>query len=231
MSSQIDYNRFSRGESCTEEGCRSRKWYIEDGKKFCQRGHEQAGFTQTQQDEDDWNNQGKKVRKRREEKERVPTILSGREAQELYLQCYQLVLWKQCYWLVQVKGFPGELETVIKDLWGLRLRVLHKEEKIEGSGSGISVVGFSDTSEGETGSDATGGRSLWSGRSRRSVGGTKEKLPKLIETLALCYLGTLLMKLPTSLGEIFKWASTEEMVFTRAVSLCRRKLLIAIALC
>lgn len=158
------------------------------------------------------------MRKKYEEKERVQTILSGREAQELYLQCYQLVLWKQCSWLVNVKGFPTELETVVRDLWGLKLRVLHEEAlERDGFGSGVSVVGFSDTSDGETGSDATGGRSLWGGRNR-SVVGRKEKLPKLIETLALCYLGILFMRLPTSLGEIFKWASMEEMAFTRAVS-------------
>jgi RNA polymerase I-specific transcription initiation factor RRN7 len=122
---------------------------------------------------------------------------------------------------VNVKRFPTELETVVRDLWGLRLRILHEEcddgEK-DGFGSGVSVVGFSDMSDGETGSDATGRRSLWSGRGRKSVVGKKERLPKLIETLALCYLGTLLLNLPTSLGEIFNWASNEEMVFTRAVS-------------
>ena len=42
MSSRVEYQRFRRGEHCTEEGCRSRKYYIEDGKKFCQKGHEQA---------------------------------------------------------------------------------------------------------------------------------------------------------------------------------------------
>lgn len=117
------------------------------------------------------------------------------------------------------KGFPPELETVVRDLWGLRLRVLHEEGgERDGFRSGVSVVGFSDTSDGETGSDATSGRSLWSGKSRKGVLGKKEKLPKLIETLALCYLGTLLLNLPTSLGEIFKWATNQEMVFSRAVS-------------
>ncbi|KAG0649094.1 RNA polymerase I-specific transcription initiation factor rrn7 [Hyphodiscus hymeniophilus] len=217
MSSQIEYHRFSRHESCTEEGCRSRKWYIEDGRKFCQRGHEQAGFTQTQRDEDDWNNEGKKSRKKREEKERVHTILSGREAQELYLECYQLILWKQCNWLVSVKDFPAGLETVVRDLWGLRVRVLNGDlDGKDGDGSGLCAVEFS-TSEGETGSDTTAGRSLWSGTSRKSVVGMKKKLPKLIETLVLCYLGTLLMRLPTSLGEFFKWASKEEIVFSRAI--------------
>jgi len=42
MSSNIEYQRFRHGEGCLEEGCRARKFYIEDGKKFCQRGHEQA---------------------------------------------------------------------------------------------------------------------------------------------------------------------------------------------
>ena len=220
MSSKVEYHRFSRHESCTEEGCRARKWYIEDGKKFCQRGHEQAGFTQTQRDEDDWNNEGKKSRRKTAEKEKVQTVLSGREGRELYLECYQLLLWKQCHWLVSVKGFPSELETVVRDLWGLRVRSLG-EERVEkdgyGSGSGMSTLDYS-TSEGETNSDATTGRSLWSGTSRKSVTETKRKLPRLIEMLALCYLGTLLMRLPTSLGELFKWASNEEMVFTRAVS-------------
>ena len=217
MSSQVEYHRFSRNESCTEEGCRSRKWYIEDGKKFCQRGHEQTGFTQTQRDEDDFGNEGKRTRKKREDKERAPAILSGREAQELYLECYQLILWKQCSWLVKIKGFPKELETVVRDLWGLRLRVFQEGSDRDGYESGVSVVGFT-SSENEMGSDTTGGRSLWSGMSRRSAPERKRRLPKLIETLALCYLGTLLLRLPTSLGDFFKWASKEEMVFTRAVS-------------
>ena len=114
-----------------------------------------------------------------------------------------------------MKGFPKELETVVRDLWGLRLRVLHEEANER---DGVSVLGLSDFSEGDTDTDGTGGRSLWSGRSRRSSEKTREMLPKLIETLALCYLGTLLMRLPTSFGEIFKWASQEEMLFTRAVS-------------
>jgi hypothetical protein len=113
-----------------------------------------------------------------------------------------------------VKGFPKELETVVRDLWGLRLGFVHGGQRA-GEGSQFGSMGFSSTSEGEnTDSD---GKSLVSSRSRRSEAG-KEKLPQLIETLALCYLGTLLMRLPTSMSEIYKWAVREEMVFTRAVS-------------
>lgn len=147
----------------------------------------------------------------------MQTVLSGKQARELYLQCYQLILWKQCYWLVNVKGFPKELETVVRDLWGLRIRLLHGEKDDDG-GYGSGTVGFSSTSEGEN-TDTDGNMSRSSKWSRRSRGKKREVLPKLIETLALCYLGILLLRLPTSLGEIFEWASTEEMVYTRAVSL------------
>ncbi|PQE21381.1 hypothetical protein CJF30_00008263 [Rutstroemia sp. NJR-2017a BBW] len=182
MSSHIDYHRFRNGESCIEEGCRARKFYIEDGKKFCQRGHEQTGFTQTQQDEDDWNSQGKKSRKRKEENEHMEKVFGGQDATDLYLQCYQLILWKQTHWLVTVKKFPPELETVVRDLWDLRLRVLH------GAGDERTEYGteFGSTTEGETtDTDATGWKSLASSiMSRKRAERTKKLLPKLVETLA-----------------------------------------------
>jgi RNA polymerase I-specific transcription initiation factor RRN7 len=173
------------------------------------------GFTQTQQDEEDWSvKQGKTTRRQGDEKARAQTVLAGRDATELYLQCYQLILWKQCFWLAQ-RGFPRELETVVRDLWGLRLGVVHGEPGGGGGSSKFSTAGFSSTSEGEnTDSDAA---SVFSRRSSRSDAG-REKLPKLVETLALCYLGMLLMRLPVSMGELHGWATREEMGFTRAVS-------------
>ncbi|KAL2061708.1 hypothetical protein VTL71DRAFT_7086, partial [Oculimacula yallundae] len=218
MSSHIEYTRFRRGEGCTEEGCRARKFYIEDGKKFCQRGHEQAGFTQTQQDEDDWNAQGKKSRKKKEEKERIETILSGSDAKELYLQCYQLILWKQCHWLVTGLGLPEELRVVVKDLWELRLRSLQfgrDTKSVYGSGTG--TVMFSSASEGDnTDTDGMTLRSIGSRRSRRSAV-TEDKVPKLIETLALCYLGTLLLKIPVTVGDIHRWATQDRIIYNRAI--------------
>ncbi|KAH8659085.1 hypothetical protein BGZ60DRAFT_414514 [Tricladium varicosporioides] len=218
MASQIEHHKFPRNESCTEEGCRARKYYIEDGKKFCQRGHEQIGFTQTQQDEDDWSNQGRKTRKKREHIERAQRILRGRDAVSLYLECYQLILWKQCHWLVHTKRFPPELEVVVRDLWSLRGSDLLKYgESKSDFGSDTATMVFSSQSEGEgTDTDGTDGRSISSRRSRRSVQ-SSEKLPRLIETLGLCYLGTLLMRLPSSLGDFYKWAMHGEIIYMRAI--------------
>jgi len=144
----------------------------------------------------------------------VEKVFSGRDASDHYLKCYQFILLKQCNWLVNVKGFSLELEIVVRDLWALRIQDLQRLEERSGYGSTM----FSSQSEGEnTGTDGTGVRSMSSRRSKGSVVG-KEKLPKLIEMLGLCYLGMVLLRLPVSLGEIYKWAVKEDMIYTRAVS-------------
>lgn len=218
MSEHIEYHRFPRGERCTYEGCPAKRYYIADGKRFCNRGHEQEGFRQVQQDEDDFNTQGRITRRKREEKERVERVLSGREATQLFLQCYQLVLWKQVKWLIDVKGLPGELETVVRDLWSVRLRGV-KSLGEEGVGAGGSeTVGFSSQSEWErTGTDTDGMES--SGRAgRRNIKKARlEGLPRLIDSLGLCYLGTLLMRLPITLGDFYRWAEQEDIIFVRVV--------------
>lgn len=109
----------------------------------------------------------------------------------------------------------------MRDLWGLRMGIIQKVgDERDGYGSGTGTMMFSSASERESlDSDATGGKSLGSRRSRKSVA-AEERLPRLIETLGLCYLGTLLLRLPTSLGEFYKWAAHEELVYTRAVSIC-----------
>jgi RNA polymerase I-specific transcription initiation factor RRN7 len=88
-----------------------------------------------------------------------------------------------------------------------------------GYGSGTGTTTFMSQSEGETDNDtdATGGRSMTSRRSRKSAV-SEEKLPRLAETLGLCYLGILLLRLPTSMGELYQWATRDELIYTRAVS-------------
>jgi hypothetical protein len=49
---------------------------------------------------------------------------SGRQGLDLYLKCLQLILRHQIWFLVHEKGLPSELETVIFDLWALRITQL-----------------------------------------------------------------------------------------------------------
>lgn len=222
MSEHIEYHKFPRGEACTYEGCPAKRYYIADGKRFCKHGHEQEGFRQVQRDEDDFNSQGRITRRKREERERVNRVFSGREATQLFLQCYQLVLWKQVKWLIDMKGLPSELETVVRDLWSVRLRIVKYlgEGDVELSSGGAALLSSTSDQEGtgtETEERESGGGS--SRRNRRIA--KQERMPKLIDSLALCYLGTLLMRLPVTLGEFQRWTEQEDLVFVRAVCSCR----------
>jgi len=107
----------------------------------------------------------------------------------------------------------------VRDLWSLRVGlVLRENEGKGGFGSGTGTMMFSSQSEAEsTNTDGTGGKSLSSRRSKKSSV-ADEKLPRLVETLGLCYLAMVLRRLPTSLGEIYKWATHDEITYTRAVS-------------
>jgi RNA polymerase I-specific transcription initiation factor RRN7 len=215
MSQRIEYRKFPRGQKCEFESCGSPRYYIEDGRQFCKNGHEQQGFSQVQADEDDFNSQGRKSRLKRAEKEKVETLFSGRDATELFLQCYQLVLWKQVSWLVTSKGLPVELETIVRDLWSVRLRAV---KGLGQEGDGSVSAGFSSTSGEETESDTTttGARLEMSRRFKKAA--RHNGLPKMFDSLGLCYLGIMLLRLPISLGQMQGWAEREEIVFLRAVS-------------
>jgi RNA polymerase I-specific transcription initiation factor RRN7 len=221
MSEHIEYHRFRRGEACTYEGCPAKRYYIADGRRFCRLGHEQEGYRQVQQDEDDFNSQGRVTRKKREERERVEKVFRGRQASELYLQCFQLVLWKQVRWLIDVKGLPEEFETVVRDLWAVRLRGV-KALGDEGSGSASggegTAGGFSSQSEWDgAGTDTEGLESEGESTRRKRKAVRDGGMPKLVDSLGFCYLGILLMRLPVSLGDLHGWAEREEILFLRVV--------------
>ena len=123
-------------------------------------------------------------------------VLHGPKAFELYLQAYQLILWKQCHWLVHTKGFPAELESVVHDLWALRLQLL-KARVEELSVSETPPQVFSTQSEKELSTEAE--------EAKQSRGSSKGKdMPTMRDTLGLCYLATLLLRLPVSIGDIYK---------------------------
>lgn len=214
MDSSIDFHKFSKGETCTTTGCRSRYYYIQDGKRVCKsHGHVQEGFTQVAADEDDFNTEGRKTRKRRKEAAATGIIYDGIEAIKLYAQCWQVVLRKQAMWLISARGMPPELETVIRDLWAVRIR------NIRGVGEGERDArdgsGFSSTSEGETEAEDDGVGMEMSRRHRKIA--RENGLPKLIESLALCYMATLLLRLPVSVGDLQKWAEQHEIPYFRVV--------------
>lgn len=113
-------------------------------------------------------------------------------------------------YLIQEKGLPAELETVVQDLWTLRILQLGHKIRNESQDSGPSQV-FS-TRESET--EAEDDPFVIQSRTKKL-----QENPTLIDCLALCYLGTLTLRLPVTPGDIYTWTTEEDMPYLNAIRL------------
>ncbi|KAI9663063.1 MAG: Pol I core factor CF [Bathelium mastoideum] len=121
-----------------------------------------------------------------------------------------LILWKQASWLVNVKGLPKEFEVVVRDIWALRLQKL---------------AGRIDLEEEEDDATGTSSSQLYSASADSEAEGREEParrhlsdIPSLLETLASCYLGIVLLRLPISPGDIQYWAASGALLYNRALA-------------
>jgi RNA polymerase I-specific transcription initiation factor RRN7 len=84
-------------------------------------------------------------------------------------------------------------ETIVRDLWTLRLsKLVHRLD----SPPRIDTQSQAVSSTEESGIDEAGKRQ------KKVAQGIAS--PKLIETIALCYMGILLLRLPISLAEVYR---------------------------
>ena len=105
-----------------------------------------------------------------------------------------MILWKQSHVLVHKKGFPARFETVVKDLWALKLQRLQNRIGAIDNVQGDTQL-FSSQAE-STETENTGARKAKYSR----------QFPKLIDTLSLCYLAAVLLRLPISIGDLHRHA-------------------------
>ncbi|KAI1825914.1 hypothetical protein F4861DRAFT_530059 [Xylaria intraflava] len=237
------YHKFRGGERCDE--CGARQWFAQDALRYCRNGHRLEGFANHEADEDAFGTQGKVTRKKKEARRKVAVKLTGDEGRELYLEVVQLVLIRQVRWLVDVQGFPADFTELVKALWTLRVRNLplrergRRESRDRAGRDGESDSGttlsqsqsqsqsqsrsrsqsqalFSSQSEtGESSdvdlSDAT--TATWAPDAVR-----RWKLPKPIDTLALCYIGCLIRRLPVTAGDFHIWAQRGDIDFLAALN-------------
>ena len=131
------------------------------------------------------------------------TVYGGAKATTLYIQIYQLLLRKQLHALIHTHGFPAQLETVVYDLWALRLQLLTKRlaggadhETTDGEESRV----FSSQAE-SLGEEIGSGSGV--GGKGKEVGAGRD-MPTLIETLGICYLGAVLLRIPVSVGSLVR---------------------------
>jgi hypothetical protein len=136
-------------------------------------------------------------------------------------------------WLVRERNLPVELETVVRDLWDLRVRNFGglrvtgengkgkgRDAKSEQASESESEMFFSSQSETNGESDAESAAPVKGSRIKNWAvrEGQKWPMPSLPDTLALCYVGCLAMRLPVRVGDLVRWARSGGLLFLRAVS-------------
>lgn len=132
----------------------------------------------------------------------------GQKAFELYLECLQLILRHQVWYLIHDKGLPTELEITVFDLWALRVAQL--ENKVADATEYDSQSQAFTTDESGTENETDMFRSA----SRKAK---LKGMPSLADALALCYMGTLTLRLPVTPGDIYEWATNDKLPYLRAI--------------
>jgi RNA polymerase I-specific transcription initiation factor RRN7 len=241
MDDTRETRRLPRGEKCSQ--CGDRKFYLENGMRFCSaNGHEievrfifapfyahlypgqgneltddaGKGFVQYDiGDEEDSGRQGVVARRQKEIRERENRHLTGLAGQSLYLEALQLVLRNQLQYFIREKGYREELETIARDLWDLRIRAFSSLAP-EKETSSVKLEMFSSQSLLEEAEDNRPGGSR--SRSWDPDRNSDWPMPRVIDTLALCYLSCLLLKVPISIGQLYNWTTRGDIPYERMVS-------------
>ncbi|KAF9693135.1 hypothetical protein EKO04_008738 [Ascochyta lentis] len=210
-------SRLEKGPVCGVENCRSR-WYEEgeDGYRYCQNGHQQFGLIRAADDDDFTLATTTRTRRKKDVDDQVKVAkhFSGRQALDLYLKCIQLILRHQVWYLIKDKGLPAEFELIVLDLWALRISQfgerIASDSRID-SQSQSQVFSTLEADESET----DGARSTL-----RTPKGREKKLngvPNLLDCLALCYLGILMLRLPITPGDIYHWVTEGKLAYRGAI--------------
>ncbi|PGG99193.1 ubiquitin-60S ribosomal protein L40 [Blastomyces parvus] len=222
---------------CGQDGCLETRYILENGLWFCRGGGHQQEGREVIVDDEDFGMQGRVIRQKRVKAERVSKTYHGTQAYQLFLEAYQLILWKQCHALVHGKGMPA----LVKDLWALRLPQLYSR-----SGDGLAYASDHDTDQPQVfSSQGGGGSTAATGAGASDVdtdaaadadadgdtGATAEdeeeenayhrrrlmESPKLIDSLALCYLALMLLRVPLGVGVLESWILNDEIPLIRAI--------------
>ena len=226
---QLKLCRFPPGERCDE--CGARRYYEEGGFRYCKRGHRQEGFIRyTLETEDGFGVLAKKSQRAAETNEeregrrkKKGKRLGGRQGQELYLECVQLVLRKQLWYLIheQPQEFPAHLQDVARNLWDLRIKCFPGLNDTGGLGGEGNEDPISSADEGTLfSSQAFQAEEDESEVSRPGIDWSASpwQMPRLVETLGIIYLACILLRLPIGIGKLHMLVKTKQLPFFSVVS-------------
>ncbi|PKS08857.1 hypothetical protein jhhlp_003468 [Lomentospora prolificans] len=215
MDDSRELRRFPHGEGCSE--CRAKKWYLENGFRYCQNGHRIQSWVEYDAAEEDARGLGQVTRRRTGQSSQFDDLnakqrLAGSAARTLFHECLQIILRKQVRWMIEEKQHPPALEAAVKDLWDIRLRSCAHDTTLLREVGDVQLHSSQDETELHDSLDIEGRLSTWDSTLKAGWRG-----PRAIDTISICYLGCFLLRLPTTVADVTMWANRGEMPYRRAV--------------
>ncbi|CDK28350.1 unnamed protein product [Kuraishia capsulata CBS 1993] len=218
---------FSAGPVCGVDNCPSNEWRSVDGRRICRYGHVLEGDYEFNDEEDEYTGmvtrrinvvaglndvsiatqevRSQKLAEQRDANARV----FGREAFYLRISAMQFIFHRQLRWLIETKGAPEALELHGRYLWTLYVEKVfvpldedyegEQEEEDEANEDQTSSVPFKD------------GIKVPANRSPAR--------PNHVDTLALCYLACLKLKLAIYASDFVHWATTNAIPYLNVESI------------
>ena len=113
---------------------------------------------------------------------------------------------------MQYRRQADHRQTIVRDMWALRLqKVQIKVSHDSGTDTEGNSQMFSSQSEGETGTDTDGSRA-----SRRRQRKQSEVSVNLVDTLSLCYIGILLLRIPLTVADLHRWCNDGKLLYYKS---------------
>ncbi|AET40423.1 Rrn7p Ecym_6015 [Eremothecium cymbalariae DBVPG len=214
---------YIKGPVCGTDNCRSRLWRIIDGRRTCQYGHVMEGDVEYNDDEDDATAMGIITRRlnlstnaignfqtslsltksqTQSQIQEASQKLYGSAGKTLFLKCFQHILKLQCKWLIETHKFPPEFESTVKIIWMLYLKSIsshkssldqHEERSPENDHDNASIIN-------EEVHDSPIGRTGRLGLS-------------MVSSIAIIYLASVHMGLPSFPNDILQWICSMNMPY------------------
>ena len=141
-------------------------------------------------------------------------FFDGVERNRFHVLAHQLILRRQVWVLVREMGVMAELEEVVRSLWEERVQKLAETGVLDQS----VTSAFASHQTPVTTDDETEAGSIGRWQSRRTASLELDvRIPKLVETIALCHLSTAyILRQPVFLGDFLRWIETRQIPFTNA---------------
>ena len=99
---------------------------------------------------------------------------------------------------------------MVRDIWALRLQSLQSRVSYESeSEAEHSSQFYSSQSEAERTDDTA--------QKRKARKSKNDAVPKLVDALSMCYIASLMLRLPVTVGDLYGWAASGDLIYYRAV--------------